>query len=108
MPLDFGNSPQFGQLFNANFSGGGADPGGSLSLTDAQIKSLSSSLTLNFNDNTSGRDISDAVLRVAFSTTTNPYLPYIGGLFSVQQGDNGTKMFVGGFETDFQDNLLPS
>tara|TARA_B100000614_G_scaffold262895_1_gene299673 strand:+ start:5052 stop:6575 length:1524 start_codon:yes stop_codon:yes gene_type:complete len=107
MPLDFGNSPQFGQLFNANFSGGGADPGGSLSLTDAQIKSLSSSLTLNFNDNTSGRDISDAVLRVAFSTTTNPYLPYIGGLFSVQQGDNGTKMFVGGFETDFQDTIFP-
>jgi len=107
MPLDFGNNPQFGQLFNANFSGGGADPGGQLSLTKAQIASLAGNLTLTFEDETSELDISNAVLRVAFSTTTNPYLPFIGGLFSVQQADNGTKMFIGGFETDFQDTIFP-
>ena len=107
MPLDFGNSPQFGQLFNANFSGGGADPGGQLSLTKSQIASLAGNLTLTFDDETSELDISNAVMRVAFSTTTNPYLPFIGGLFSVQQADNGTKMFIGGFDTDFQDTIFP-
>ena len=96
--LDPGDARRFSESFDSNFSGGGGDPGGHLSLSSEAVASLKSQVSnLSFEDNSGDFDVTDASMRIAYVSGSDPYSPYSNLYVSVQQMENGTKIFLGQF-----------